>query len=52
MNPFQSLELYEEFVYTLQQNFASISLSTLVVIILKFSTSPQLTLTINIFLQT
>ena len=32
MNPFQSLRDYEEFIYTLPQQFPSISYSTLVVI--------------------
>ena len=31
MNPFQSLREYEQFVYTLQQQFTSIHSSTLVV---------------------
>lgn len=32
MNPFQSLRDYEEYVYTLKQNFPSIERSTLVII--------------------
>lgn len=32
MNPFQSLASYEEFVYTLQTNYANVTRSTLVII--------------------
>ena len=32
MNPFQSLPSYEEFIYTLKQQFPSVERSTLVVI--------------------
>lgn len=32
MNPFPSLREYEEFIYTLQQHFPSITMSTLAVV--------------------